>query len=566
MKHLDGLPVLVLGLGESGLAMARWCARHGARGAGVGFARAAAAAGGELGERGQRSSAAIGWMRRRSATRGTVAYLHANLDRETEQAERATEIAGRMPQVSRQVIGQAASLLNSGVVLGAAGESWFGGEVAAVEIGTGAAPDRVQLLETSDAEAARAYAESLASGVVESTAYREIDIAEDKRGVASAVVDGFLALGTRQGVRAVVDVATGAEGADPLADDATATRALDELPDHRVAEAYLSADGIERFVGSPEGALATFEPVVNAAAARGTAIALSANGDGISLATRTVLDQERVEAEPGFFGAFEEFEPELPEDLAPDALAYVGLGQPRETVAALLRQATVRAPGIAAGITDLIENLRGAADVDLQRDLLEALGGEAAFSVVPREPLDPDAQEVPATSTQTPYLEFLADDVDEEAAREALARLQGPIAQSFDPELGAPNFQQQKIGDVEAQVLRVSPVAQLIYATIDSKLVIANDPAAVERVAADEGDGLAESDRYEETIDELPDEPAFVAYLDLRGLLAFAERTGLAEDTDYTAFAPDLRRLGSFGITVKRDDDVLAADARLLVD
>ncbi|HET9821780.1 MAG TPA: UDP-N-acetylmuramoyl-L-alanine--D-glutamate ligase [Burkholderiaceae bacterium] len=31
MKHLNGLSVLVLGLGESGLAMARWCARHGAR-------------------------------------------------------------------------------------------------------------------------------------------------------------------------------------------------------------------------------------------------------------------------------------------------------------------------------------------------------------------------------------------------------------------------------------------------------------------------------------------------------------------------------------------------------
>jgi UDP-N-acetylmuramoylalanine--D-glutamate ligase len=30
MKHLKDLPVLVLGLGESGLAMARWCARHGA--------------------------------------------------------------------------------------------------------------------------------------------------------------------------------------------------------------------------------------------------------------------------------------------------------------------------------------------------------------------------------------------------------------------------------------------------------------------------------------------------------------------------------------------------------
>lgn len=31
MKHLSGLDVLVLGLGDSGLAMARWCARHGAR-------------------------------------------------------------------------------------------------------------------------------------------------------------------------------------------------------------------------------------------------------------------------------------------------------------------------------------------------------------------------------------------------------------------------------------------------------------------------------------------------------------------------------------------------------
>ena len=31
MRHLKDLPVLVLGLGASGLAMARWCARHGAR-------------------------------------------------------------------------------------------------------------------------------------------------------------------------------------------------------------------------------------------------------------------------------------------------------------------------------------------------------------------------------------------------------------------------------------------------------------------------------------------------------------------------------------------------------
>ena len=500
------------------------------------------------------------------APAGAVAYVHTNLDPETEQAEQATEVAGRMPAVSRQVVGQAATLLNAGLVLGAASEPWFAGEAAAVQIGAGATGERVQLLETADAEAARAYAESLASGVVETTPYREIEIGEDRRGTATAVINGFLALGTPQGVRAVVDVATGAEGADSLAGDPVATRALDELPDHRVAEAYLSADGIERLVTSPEGPLASFEPLVNASASRGAAIALSATGDGFTLATRSVIDQERAEAEPGFFGAFEEFEPELPERLAPDALAYVGLDQPRETVAALLRQATVRAPGIAAGIADLVQSLRGAADVDLQRDLLQALGGEAAFSVVPREPLDPGAAEVAPAGTETPYLEFVADDVDEERAREALARLQGPIARSFDPELGAPNFQQREIGDTEAQVLRLSPVAQIIYATFDSMLVIANDPAAIERVAEDDGDGLSGSDRYEDTVDDLPDESALLAYLDLRGLLAFAERTGLAEDPAYTTFAPDLRRLGSFGVAITRDEDILASDATLLVD
>jgi hypothetical protein len=77
---------------------------------------------------------------------------------------------------------------------------------------------------------------------------------------------------------------------------------------------------------------------------------------------------------------------------------------------------------------------------------------------------------------------------------------------------------------------------------------------------------LAEADRYERTVEELPDEPAFIAYLDLRGLLAFAEQSGLAEDTDYATFAPDLRKLGSFALATTTEDDVLGVDARLLVD
>jgi hypothetical protein len=499
------------------------------------------------------------------APAGAVAYLHANLDPETEQAEQATEVAARMPLVSRQVIGQVTTLLDSGAPVGAAGEPWFDGEVAAVVIGSGPGTDSVQLLETTETRGAMAYAESIASGVPETSRYRDVDVSEDSAGAASAVVDDFLVIGPADGVRAVIDVATGAEGAESLADDELASTTLDSLPDDRVAEAYLSQDGIEALVASPRSPLATFEPFIDSGAARGAAFALSASDQGLALATRSVLDPERAEAQTGFFAAFDEFSPELPDDLAPDSLVYLGIAEPRATIAGLLRQATVRAPGIAAGVADLIDRLRGAAEVDLQRDLIEALRGEAAFAVVPRVPAD-DAEGVPSASTPSPYLEFLATDVDEDRAREALARLQGPIARSLDPELGAPVFDQRRFGDLEAQVMRLSPVATLVYATLDSRLVIANDIAAVERLAEGADDALADADRYTETVDGLPDEPALLAYLDLRGLLAFAERSGLATDAAYTAFAPDLRRLDSFALTVKREGDRLEADARLLVD
>jgi hypothetical protein len=495
---------------------------------------------------------------------GADAYVHANLDPGTEQAGLAMDVASRMPQVSRQVIGQAAALLGAGAPIAAASEAWFGGEAAVAVVGGGDG-DRVELLETTDESAAMRFAESLAAGVPEASDYRDVEVSEDARGGASAVVGDFLVLGPAEGVQAVIDVETGAEGADSLAEDPVAEEALDALPEHRVAEAYLSADGIEALVADPRGALASFEPLIDSAASRGAAVAVSAGDEGFGLAVRSVLDPDRGGSEAGFFEAFDDFEPGLPEELPNDALAYLGLGSPSDTVAALVRQATARAPGVAAGFTDLIEDLRGAADVDIQRDLLEALGGEAAFAVVPRADVDADAELLPPEATPAPYLEFVADDVDEERAREALARLQKPIAESLDPELGAPSFQQQEIGGVEAQVLRVSPVAQLVYAIFDSKLVIANEEAAIEEVA--EGDDpLADSDRYRDTVDDLPDEPALIAYLDVRGLLAFAERAGLAEDPAYTAFAPDLRRLGSVGLAVTRDDDRLAVDASLLVD
>lgn len=496
-----------------------------------------------------------------------LAYVHVNLDRETEQLEAARELLGRMPLVGRQLVEQAVPLI-AGPDGGfePAAQPWFAGELATVLIPVAGGTEQVTFAETNDSGAAREYAAAAAGSPADTDRHRGTDIDEFRGDSASAVIDGFLVTGSKAGIREVVDVATGAEEAPPLAGDQVATDALDALPDHRLAEAYLASDGIAALVADPEGPLASVEPLIDANGSRGAAVALVAGGSRLELAVRSLLDPEAAESEPGFFGAFDQFEAELPDRLAPDTLAYVGIASPSETLTALLGQATVRTPGIAAGFTRLIGELRRAAGIDLERDLLGALGGEAAFALVPRDPGGDEDEILAPAGDPVPFLEFIAADVDEEAAREALARVQAPIAEAADPELGGAGFATRRIGDVEAQVLRLSPVAELIYAFSEGQLVIANDPAAVERLADEPDEGLADAESYERAMGDLPDERALGAYLNLRELLVFAERSGLAEDTAYATFASDLRRLESLGLVVSRDDAVLATDGRLLID
>lgn len=509
-----------------------------------------------------------------------LAYVHVNLDPETEQYEAAAEVAARTPQVSAQVLGSLLPLVigGGGVPSDYAAEvaPWSGGELALAFTGARGRAQQVQLIEVEDAEGASAYVDSIAAGAPERSKHRDVEVSEDDRGLATAQVDGFLVLGPIAGVREVVDVATGAEGAAPLAGDETAADALDALPAQRIAEAYLSRDGLADLVADPESPLAALGALLDAGASRGAAVGLGASGDGLELATRSLLDPERAEARPGFFAAFDEFEPELPGRLASDVLAYVGLGRPSETAAALLRQATARAPGIARGFTDLVEGLQRDAGVNLESDLIPALEGEAAIAVVPRPagadvpqgaslPGQVPPETVAPGEALAPYLELLASDVDEERVLEALARLQGPLARELGGALGAPVFDQQRIDDVQVQTLRLSPTAVLTYAVFDSMLAMASDPAGVRRAIEGEDDPLADSERYQRATDGLADEPALIAYLDGTELRRYGERSGLAEDAAYARFAPDLRRLEALALTVETEDDELRADARLLV-
>ena len=197
----------------------------------------------------------------------------------------------------------------------------------------------------------------------------------------------------------------------------------------------------------------------------------------------------------------------------------------------------------------------------MEGDLLESLGDQAAFAIEPA----PQGQ-AGTLSTGLPFLQFLADGVDEDEARRALAALQAPLVEavSGDDESQPPVFGQQEVSGVETNSLRVSPTVQVTYAVFDELLAIATDPAGVADLIEGDG-GLDESDLYEDATDDFPDEVSLLAFLDLGGLVAIGEQAGLAEDPLYATFAGDIRRLDGLGLAVTDTDDVLATDARLLI-
>ena len=491
-----------------------------------------------------------------------LAYLHANLDPEEEDWQRATEVGDKLPLISRQVIDRALAALP-----GPAGGSldfdedvrpWFGGEAAIAILPGDRHPERVVLLEVDDSDGADDFAGEVGVGVGSTVEHEGVELSVGPGGVATAQTHGFLLIGARPGVEEVVDTAAGAGGAEPLADDDAATAARDELPEHRFAEVYLSADGVDELVSRARGTLGTLSPLLAPGSTRGAAASLTATEDsGLELAVRSVLDPDKSRTAPGFFAAFPRFEPSLPERLGGDSLAYLGLGEPRTAVGALLAQASSEAPGVAAGFRGLVDRLRESG-VDIERDLLDSLGGEAAFALAPGS-----GEGGPAF----PLLQFVAAGVDEDEAKRALAALQVPLAKSVNPGSAgqAPVFSEQQVDGVEVHSLQMSPTVELTYAVFDGLVAIATGPAGVEQLVSDQGSGLDDSDRYEQATQDFPGEVSLIAYLDLRELVALGEQLGLAEDPLYATFAGEFRRLDALGLQVTAEDDLLSTDARLLL-
>ena len=499
-----------------------------------------------------------------------LAYAHVEADPGSDQYENAKAIAAGLPTLSQQVIGRLLAGLpapHAGPIdFGADVSPWFGGEaaLAIVPVG-GRAAQEVQLLQVDDQKGASGFAAAVATGAPRTVTYKDVGVQIDSRGLATAIVGGFLAIGAKDGVREVIDAETGASPS--LAGDSAAGSVRGALPAERLADLYLSKAGIARLVAKPGAPFSILAPVVDPGASRGAAAALVAGGDGLGVALRSSLDPDRAASHPSAFSALPSFEPSLPSSLSADSLGYVGIGDPGGALAALAEQAGSSGPGLAKSAGKLLGGVEGLGKVDL-KSLLPSLGDEAALALEPAASSNGGLEAGNATppsggarpSPQTPILTFVSGRVDATTVDKALADLQDPVAKA----LGASGFNPHTVDGTKVRSARVSPTVELSYAIIDSLLVIATDPDGVAAVSTGDS-GLADAALFGQATGELPDEVSVLGYLNLDGLIALGESAGLASDPAYATFAPEIQRLEALGVGVESTPSELSTDAHLVI-
>lgn len=484
-----------------------------------------------------------------------VLYAHLTLDSDSHQYELTSDLGEELPDVInllRQATSALPTLSGKAVDVSASILPWADGDLALMQVpGPGKRSPPAYIVGVGD----RAGADQFLAGIAPAGKGQNVDqngspLTLYPGGFATAFSGDQLLFGSEAAVRVGLDTeagrAPGLEGSD---EDA----ARDELPDVRFAEVFLSRAGVERTLVGRQGGATQLETFVDYGATIGLAASATAKDEGVEVNLVSKLDPGLLERSPTFFANLPEFEPDLTGEAGERALGYIGVGDVGPTLAGLLESAGAQGQGLAGSLRALAQSLQQEAGVDPLRDLLPALGGQAALVAEPTDGI--------------PYASLIVDDVDEEKAAAALAALQKPLLRAVGRRVGTapPSFEQSEEDGVTVSSLRVSPTVNLSYAVFDGKLVVSTDPAGVAQVRSGEG-GLAGSSSFEAAIDQLPDQVSALVFLNLDELLGLAVQAGLAEDPLYASLSDDISQIRSLGLAVSAGDDQLKSELFLATD
>jgi Protein of unknown function (DUF3352) len=372
-------------------------------------------------------------------------------------------------------------------------------------------------------------------------------------GFATANDNGFVLLGGSTAVTSAI--ATGAGKQQALGAEPTAGPTRADLPDNRFADIYVSAQGVQTIFAPSTSAGATqLDTFVDYASTKGFAAAAVARDDGIELDLVSALDPAKEKQSPSAFTALPKFHPDLTHEVGARALGYIGIGDAGEALTRLLTRATSAQPGIAQSFASFSRRLKKEAKVNPSKDLFPALGGQAALVAEPTDGI--------------PFASLIVDGVDEKKAKDALARLQAPLARSLSPPGGQalPGFTTTSIDGTEASELQVSPTLNLTYAVFDGKLVISTQPGGIEQVKSGGGATLTTAPAFRSATEPLPDELSALVFFNLDELLDLAEALGRVEDPLYTSFRDDIRKLHAIAVGVNAGGNELHSRLFVTID
>ena len=451
-------------------------------------------------------------------------YVHALTGSGRPGTQRALRLARRFPAFARAQTAAEAALgrfgRGTGVDFARDVRPWLGEEAAAALVGV--SPTRaasVIVLAVSDRAGAREFLQRLGRP---RGAQRYGGVRLELFGTQSYAFSGsWLLLGPPDAVRAALDAQAGRRRA--LADDPVFSRAEDGAPGDRVADVYATAGGVRRLLTPRGGALGFAGASLDQPGLQGVALSLTAHDATASLRVHWALS-----GGPGVPGGLplSVFDETLPQTLPGPVSALVD-------VAGLNRAL----PGLVGSLLPrrLLARL-AAAGLDLGADVAPLLAGEAALAVYARP--------------QGPAVLLVARVRSEARAREALARLQGPLISLVAPGAEAagvsPTFTQRHLPGLTAYGLRLGPGVELDYAVGGGRVALTTDFGLLRALARTD----ARADQqplFEETVGPRASRSAAVAFADLKALLLAAKRSGLAADPRYAALARALRPIRAVG-------------------
>jgi hypothetical protein len=324
--------------------------------------------------------------------------------------------------------------------------------------------------------------------------------------LTSTYVGTFLAIGQPESLLLADKLAHG-KGGTSLADAPGPKAELAKLPADRVADGWLSADGIRRLLAPQGGLLGAAGVLFDQATLKGAAFGVTAHGDRVKVSVQSQLDP-KLKSGANAGSGFKPFKPTLAADVPEDAMAYLGVSN----LAPAMNRLLAAAGTSSAALKPLVGQLSA--------PLLKVFPGEAAI--------------VLTSKTPAPVVTILAKADDEAAARKALAGLPSAVRKSF------------------------------ATAVWDGKVAVSTDPSGIAAVKAG-GRHLSDNQNFQKAVGNHPESVSSLLFLDFSRLLTLGEATGLSSSSAYKAAKGDLQKVRAIGAATSGNDSESTAEISLLL-